>query len=80
MLNSRVRLITFNGSVEGPSDCHPEENYWLLIGQIGKVISLPNDRSRVLVEFELPVESLGIHCHNPIKNSLFILESDLQMV
>jgi len=77
-VNRRVRLKSFNGTVNPPKDCSPEENYWLLIGQAGEVIAPINERSRVLVKFERSVSSFGLYCHNEVENSLFILESDLE--
>jgi hypothetical protein len=79
-MNRRVVLKSFNGSISSPSECRPGENYWLLIGQSGTAIEPKNERSRILVRFDVSVESLGLHCHNPIENTLLILESDLQFV
>ena len=31
-----------------------------------------------LVRFDVTVKSFGLACHNPSKNSLYILESDLE--
>ena len=76
-MNHRVRLKSFNGSATPPENCIPEENYWLLIGQVGEVIAPINERSRVLVKFDRPVSAFGLYCHNEVENSLFILESDL---
>ena len=77
MLGQRVRLESFNGSVAAPEDGKPEENYWALIGQTGKVVAPKNKKQRLLVKFDVSVTSFGLHCHNEIDNSLFILESDL---
>jgi hypothetical protein len=79
-MNRRVILKSFNGFVSTPSECRPEENYWLLIEQPGTAIEPKNERSRILVRFDVSVESLGLHCHNPIENTLLILEADLQFV
>ena len=75
--NARVRVKSFNGTALGPPDLKPSENYWLLIGKEGVVIAPKNDRNCMLVEFSESVTSLGLHCHNPIPNTLFLLESDL---
>jgi acetylornithine/N-succinyldiaminopimelate aminotransferase len=76
-LGQRVRLESFNGSVAASEVCKPEENYWALIGQTGEVVAPKNERQRLLIKFDVLVASFGLHCHNEIDNSLFILESDL---
>lgn len=77
-LNARVILRTFNGTIFAPSDCQARENYWALIGRRGTVVETTNDKNRVLVQFDSSVSSLGLHCHNLVPNSLYILESDLE--
>lgn len=77
-LNSRVVLRSFNGATSTPSACRPNENYWLLIGQRGTVIETINANGRVLVQFERMISERGLACHNPVANSLFILETDLE--
>jgi len=77
-MNKRVRLKSFNGTVQAPADCRPDENHWVLIGELGEVIGKKSDGSRVLVQFESSVQPLGLHCHNPVENSHYILESDLE--
>lgn len=78
--SARVRVKSFNGTVFGPPDLTPSENYWLLIGREGVVIAPKNERDRVLVEFSESITALGLHCHNSIPNTLFLLESDLVFV
>ena len=83
---SRVTLTTFNGSKASPSRCDPKEDYWKLIGIEGvvtqdpfkccKYASFSNER-RVLVKFDVCLESLGLCCHNGFENSLWIPVSDL---
>jgi hypothetical protein len=77
-LDCCVVLRSFNGTETAPTDCDPAENYWRLIGESGTVIEQINQRKRVLVQFNRAISSHGLHCHNPIKNSLYILESDLE--
>lgn len=77
-MNKKVRLKSFNGNIQAPKGTIPEENYWALIGHCGEIIEPRNERGRVLVKFDLSVCSLGLACHNPIENSLYILESDLE--
>ncbi|WP_413532930.1 hypothetical protein [Empedobacter brevis] len=54
-------------------------HYWILIGEKGKVIEINNDlfEGRVLVLFDKNLDELKLNNHNPIKNSLWILETDL---
>ncbi len=75
---TRVILRAFNGAASTPPDCRTDENYWRLIGERGAVIETPPDNPRVLVQFDRPAAELGLHCHNPIPNSLLILKSDLE--
>jgi len=79
-LNSKVILRTFNGSSVSPGECSPDENYWALIGETGTVVELKNARARVLVKFDASVAGYGLHCHNEVPNSLYILESDLEIL
>lgn len=79
-VNTRVILKSFNGTSSAPHGCHPEENYWALIGENGTVVEPRNDKGRVLVCFDSSVLQLGLHCHNPVPNSLYILPSDLQVL
>jgi hypothetical protein len=78
VLHARVRLKSFNGTKTPPEGCKPQENYWLLIGEPAEVVAPVNERHRVLVKFDKPVASFGLHCHNAIHNSLFVLETDLE--
>jgi hypothetical protein len=77
-VHSRVVLRSFNATKSAPSDCRPDENYWLLLGAVGTVVELANSTGRVLVEFEVSVADFGLSCHNPTPNSLYILERDLE--
>ena len=77
-IGQRVRLKAFNGTATAPEGCKPQENYWSLIGWVGEIVVPSNETHRVLVKFEEPVSLAGLHCHNEVENSLFILESDLE--
>ena len=78
--HQRVRLASFNGTA-APLDPSPDgDNFWRLIGQSGTVVHEKNDRSRYLVRFDISVASQGLHSHNPIENTLWILESDLKVL
>lgn len=75
-----VILRSFNGMSSAPAGCHPDENYWVLLGERGTVVETINARGRVLVQFDRLVSERGLHCHNPAPNSLYILESDLEKI
>lgn len=84
---ARVKLISFRGTVDRSADCPSSEDYWRLIGSTGTVLQDPDEEGvyasfstekRVLVEFDSNIIDLGLHCHNKFKNSLWILESDLE--
>jgi hypothetical protein len=79
-IGQKIKLQTFNGENEPPEDCEPSENYWLLIGKTGTIVDLKNEQSRVLIQFDEPVNNLGLHCHNSIPNSLLILSKDLEIL
>jgi hypothetical protein len=77
-LNSRIVLRSFNGTTCASWSCRPDENYWLLIGQTGTAMETVNAKGRVLVQFDTSVADLGLTCHNPVPNSLFVLETDVE--
>jgi len=85
----KVKLITFNGTKRPSEEVHESENYWKLIGKTGTVQQYPNEDSlyasfsrepRILVEFDEDLKSQGLVSHNKIKNSLWILVNDLEVV
>lgn len=79
-VGDHVQLISFNGESHAPDNIDLAENYWLLCGQKAEIVALSTARShagRVLVKFAVSVSSLGLHCHNHIPNSLWILRTDL---
>ena len=85
--NDRVLLISFNGSMKPDLGTQPYENYWKLIHQKGIVVQDPTNEglykniageNRLLVRFDKSLESLGLECHNRIKNSLWVKVSDLK--
>lgn len=79
-LNTRVVLRSYNASPTAPSGYKPDENYWTLIGELGCVVETSNARQRVLVRFDKSVADHSLVCHNGVPNSLYILETDLQVV
>ena len=80
MQGKKVQLKSFNGEIATPAGCRDSENYWRVIGCTGVIVEPKNDRDRVLVQFDESIEELGLHCHNPIENSLYILETDLAVL
>lgn len=80
-LNDKVILNTFLGK-KNTNNLRDENHYWILIGESGKVIEINNDlfEGRVLVLFDNDLDELNLNNHNLIKNSLWILETDLIMV
>jgi hypothetical protein len=77
-LNCQVTVLSFNGTFSTPEECSTGENYWLLIGKSGEIIETINERGRVLVKFGISLTDLGLHGHNPMPNSLYLLTTDLQ--
>jgi acetylornithine/N-succinyldiaminopimelate aminotransferase len=79
-LSLRVEIKSFNGTLHGSGVVDPQENYWLLIGKTGRIVAQKNERQRLLIHFDVSICSIGLHCHNPVENTLFILESDLKFL
>lgn len=77
-LNSDVILKTFLGTKDSKKEINSNENYWKLIGQQGHVLEL--GEKRVLVKFNCDIDAFGLENHNPIKNCLWILPSDLDEI
>jgi len=80
LMGSKVRLKSFNGTLSSTDDCDPSENYWLLIGKTGVIVETINQRNRLLIQFDIAVKKLGLHCHNRVENSLYILQDDLVLI
>ena len=78
-LGIRVKLKKFNGTMDTPKNCEKSENYWSLIGEYRKVVKKKNERLRVLIQLENIEKLKGLHCHNEIENSLWILETDIEL-
>ena len=79
-IGGQVRLKSFLGDTVPPKDCDPNENYWKLIGQRGKIIEEISESDQAIVLFENSISDLGLYCHNPVPNSLRIQWSDLESV
>lgn len=65
-----IILKSFNGKQIKPKNVLENENYWMLIGQKGKILEDLGERFVVL--FYCNLDSYNLENHNPIKNSLFI--------
>jgi len=78
--NTPVRLKTFLGTNNPTEEIDKSDDYWKLIGQSGTVID-DNlaDKERVLVLFDKDLDDFQLANHNPIKNSLMIKKSDLEL-
>jgi len=76
---TQVRLKTFLGTLAARKKINPGDNYWKLIGEKGKVIDDEVYNGRVLVLFEKNLDDFEVENHNPIPNSLYIKESDLEL-
>ena len=82
-----VTLVSFNGTSSPDKGTKPSEDYWKLIGVPGVIVQDPNLKSliksmhgakRVLVQFKTNIVALGLECHNPIDNALWINLNDLE--
>ncbi len=86
---TKVRLKSFNNTIQPPSNIKNNENYWKLIGTTGRIISnekkthpaFPAMGARVLVQFDVDVLNYDLECHNePAENALWLFLSDLQEI
>ena len=80
--NQKVKLKSFLGKNSNNSDLDERENYWKLIGKTGNILETKNENfeNRVLVLFDDNLDELNVFNHNPIKNSLWILTTDLEII
>lgn len=79
--NSEVILKSFSGTLTSKTKESDSENYWKLIGQEGKVINDKElDDGRVLILFKNSLDDFKVINHNPIKNSLWIKKTDLEII
>ena len=74
-----VRLKTFLGTLNPRKKSNPEDNYWQLIGERGRIIDDKIYNERVLVLFDKNLDEFKVANHNPIPNSLWIKASDLEL-
>lgn len=79
--NTLVKMTSFLGTLNPKKNVFERENYWKLIGEQGKVIdAVVNHDGRVLVLFDSDLDEFEVENHNPIKNSLWIRITDLEIV
>jgi hypothetical protein len=74
-----VRLKTFLGTLAAGKKINACDDYWKLIGEKGKVVDDELYNGRVLVLFKKNLDIFEVANHNPIPNSLWIKESDLEL-
>lgn len=76
-----VKLISFLRKLNAPRNTEARENYWKLIGQQGIVMDeVEMNNGRVLVLFEANLDDFGLENHNPLKNSIWIKKTDLEVI
>lgn len=85
-----VAMVSFNGKKESEKSVDSSEDYWQLIGEIGVVQQDPQEKTifahfskepRVLVQFNKDLyRTYGLHAHNNVENSLWLLVSDLKLL
>lgn len=89
-VGDRVKLKTFNGIRNATEESIDEqENFWKLIDETGVVVQDPEEETiyasfskqkRVLVQFDCGMKNFNLICHNNVENSLWILETDLEII
>ena len=78
--NTPVRLKTFQGTIRSSEKINKLDDYWRLIGQRGVVIDDNlEDKERVLVLFDNDLDDFQLANHNPVRNSLMVRRSDLEL-
>jgi len=85
----RVKIVTMDGTTKPRNVRDHAENYWKLLGEAGTIKQDPREKNlyahfsvepRVLVKFDKDIiMAYGLYSHNSIKNSLWILVSDLEL-
>ena len=86
MRGTHVRLASFQARASAPNGTPPHEDYWRLIGSSGEILETDSSDdedyrfSRYLVRFDVDVAVMGLVCHNPVPNTLWILKSDLRIL
>ncbi|MBS7333075.1 hypothetical protein [Faecalibacter bovis] len=83
LLNQKIIIKSFLGlQNSSEDDLNDNENYWRLIGETGTIIEESNEyfTNRVLIMFDKNLDDLKLINHNPIKNTLWILIKDLEII
>ena len=76
-----MKLISFSGKSTAPKNTNDRENYLKLIGETGIVIDeFEMNNGRILVLFDRNLDDFEVENHNPIKNSLWIKKTDLEVM
>jgi len=79
-MNSKLVILkSFQGASKPKRSTLENENYWKLIGSKGRIIGEEDISGRFLVLFENNLDDLKLENHNPIRNSLWIKKSDLEI-
>lgn len=79
--NTPIKLKLFLGTLKPKKRINENENYWKLIGEKGKVIDeRENTNGRILILFDKNLDEFKVENHNPIKNSLWIKITDLEIL
>jgi hypothetical protein len=81
-MGTNVKLKTFHGKTFSKEYQNTIDDYWKLIGLTGTVIEENNIDfpERVLVKFEKDLDAYKVANHNPIKNTLWINKTDLEII
>jgi acetylornithine/N-succinyldiaminopimelate aminotransferase len=78
--DNRIKLKSFLGTLSSKDKIKNDNDYWKLIGEKGKVINdVEVTEERVLVLFDKNLDDFKVANHNPIKNSLWIKKTDLEI-
>ena len=77
-INSKIKIKSFLGTSHPSKIINEDENYWILIAETGKIIEI--EETKYLILFDKNLDSLGLINHNPVKNSLWILKSDVEKI
>ncbi|MEJ2755023.1 MAG: hypothetical protein P8104_04105 [Gammaproteobacteria bacterium] len=85
---TRVKLISFHGEVKSSEPVETAENFWVLVGQEGEVVSeqlkvhpaFQDKGKRAIIKFDQSLSGFGLANHNDEANSLWIFISDLEII
>jgi Bacterial antitoxin of ParD toxin-antitoxin type II system and RHH len=78
--NTAIKLKSFLGTLKPKKNILDHNNYWKLIGEKGIVIDeIENESGRILILFDKNLDEFEVENHNPIKNSLWIKKTDLEI-